>query len=161
MGCVFVIDDDDNLRRIITAGLRGFGFEVRDFGNLDDALGTFDAVRPNVAIVDLKMPGSKIQDYLASFSSENCSVIVYSGHIDDDAHLELLKRGVMWILCKPLSSLVLAEYVRKAERASTNMRVMRKLQPAGKELKERLQRSSDALAEFTTRLKNEPTAQTT
>jgi DNA-binding response OmpR family regulator len=162
MGCVFVIDDDDSLRKILCSVLERSGFEVHGYSNLDEAIGEFDGYKPQAAIVDLAMPGSSIQDYVASMASECCSVIVYSGDVSEEDHVELLRRGAMCVLHKPLSPVVVAEYVRKAERYSTSMRVMRKLQPASKELRDRLQRSNDALSEFTTKLRaahHEPTTQ--
>jgi DNA-binding response OmpR family regulator len=161
MGCVFVIDDEESLRSLMHRAIERVGFDVREYGTLDQALKEIDEYKPSVVVLDLNMPGLSIWDYVTSLANMSCAVIVYSGCVTENDHIELLKKGAMWVLSKPLSPTILAEYVRKAERFASGLRVMRKLQPATRDLKERLQKSSDALAEFTTRLRNEPSAQAT
>jgi DNA-binding NarL/FixJ family response regulator len=54
---ILLVDDDDNFRRAARLVLENQGFEVFEARNGSEAIGTFKTCRPDLAILDMKMPG--------------------------------------------------------------------------------------------------------
>lgn len=54
---VLLVEDTDAVRRAVALGLRSSGFEVTAVRGGEDALAVYAAVRPEVIITDLGMPG--------------------------------------------------------------------------------------------------------
>jgi DNA-binding response OmpR family regulator len=54
---VLLVEDTDTVRRAVALGLRSSGFEVTAVRGGEDALAVYAAVRPEVIITDLSMPG--------------------------------------------------------------------------------------------------------
>ena len=57
MSHVLVADDDPDIRRLIVMKLRSAGHEVTDVGDGTAAVDAARAVRPDLALLDLSMPG--------------------------------------------------------------------------------------------------------
>jgi CheY-like chemotaxis protein len=57
MAKVLVVDDDDNMRRLIKAILERRGHEVSEARDDREALSRFDDVRPDLVVTDAVMPG--------------------------------------------------------------------------------------------------------
>lgn len=53
---VLVVEDNERLAELISAGLRNAGFVPDVFGTVDDALAAFDACAYQAAVVDLGLP---------------------------------------------------------------------------------------------------------
>jgi CheY-like chemotaxis protein len=54
---VLVVDDDPEMRRLLTAALEQWGYEVNAVGTGEDAMEQLDRRCPDVLISDLIMPG--------------------------------------------------------------------------------------------------------
>lgn len=54
---VLVVDDEKNIRKIVTSYLRAEGFDVAEATDGEQALAVFDRVRPDLVILDVMMPG--------------------------------------------------------------------------------------------------------
>lgn len=54
---VLLVEDTEPVRRAMTAALRAAGFGVTAVPGGAEALAVFDAVRPDVVVTDLTMPG--------------------------------------------------------------------------------------------------------
>jgi two-component system, NtrC family, C4-dicarboxylate transport response regulator DctD len=54
---VMVIDDDHRLNRLLQLVLESSGYSVRAFTDARDALRSLDGTRPDVIVLDLRMPG--------------------------------------------------------------------------------------------------------
>jgi len=54
---VLVVDDEPNIRRIVTSYLRADGFEVTEAPDGEEALAVFSRVRPDLVVLDVMMPG--------------------------------------------------------------------------------------------------------
>ncbi len=52
-----VVDDEANIRRIVTSYLRADGFEVSEASDGESALAMFDRVSPDLVLLDVMMPG--------------------------------------------------------------------------------------------------------
>ena len=57
MPTVLVVDDDVNIRRLVAMTLRLEGYTVREAEDGQHALESYCRVRPDVLVLDLRMPG--------------------------------------------------------------------------------------------------------
>lgn len=119
---VLVVDDDPFVRATTGTVLRSRGFEVLQAGNGLEGLGLFRENRPDLLIVDLKMPVMNGLDLLSQLSDviERTPVLVISGEGGLDEAVKALRLGAWDYLVKPIvSAEVLHHAVDKAlERAA-------------------------------------------
>ena len=57
MATVLIVDDEPNIRRMVGALLSAEGYEVRDAANAASGLELAREIAPDVALIDLMMPG--------------------------------------------------------------------------------------------------------
>lgn len=100
---MLVVDDDSNVRTLITDALTLFGFQVRAVRSGDEALEIVRAAPPRGIILDLMMPQMNGFSVLAHLQRETSSrgipVIVLSALIDQAPHVARLP-GVAGVMCK-------------------------------------------------------------
>ncbi|GLX70225.1 response regulator transcription factor [Paenibacillus glycanilyticus] len=53
---ILVVDDDPNIRELVSLFLRREGYEVIEAVNGEDALNRLEAVKPDLAVIDVMMP---------------------------------------------------------------------------------------------------------
>jgi len=155
---VFLIDDDPDTRQLIAKILRNEGHALYEYDDPDVAERNIDELRPTVVVLDLMTPRGESDVYVSNFVNAGCVVIVYSAHLDDARHVELLHRGATWVFKKPLPVGAISEYVRKADRIAGSMRVIKRMGKPAKALREELKRSTDDLAKLNWRFSLEPAA---
>lgn len=105
---VFVIEDDAVLRTGLVRILMSAGYEVRDFGNLTDAIMALEdpEASPAVILTDLELPdglGTQILDAVHAFPSGRIApgVVLHTGHGTIESAVEAMKRGAYDYLLKP------------------------------------------------------------
>ena len=113
---IFLVDDDDSLRRVLSLELGEAGFEVRAFPS---AGGVVEAVRrepPDALLVDLRMPGVDGLELLAQVraADERAQVVVLTGHGAVPDAVEAMRRGAHDFLAKPVRLDVLEQVLRRA-----------------------------------------------
>lgn len=54
---ILVVDDEDDMRKMIVSALETFGFQVFESSNGQDGLQSFLNFAPDLAILDIRMPG--------------------------------------------------------------------------------------------------------
>ena len=153
-----MIDDDPDLRQVLAKVLRDDGHTLYEYDDPDSAEANIDDLRPTVVVLDLMTPQGESDIYVSNFVNAGCVVIVYSAHLDDTRHVELLRRGATWVFKKPLPVGAISEYVRKADRVAGSLRVIRRMGKPAKALREELKRSTDDLAKLNWRFSLEPAA---
>jgi DNA-binding NtrC family response regulator len=102
---VLLVDDDDTLRRVLQKEIEDFGYEVC---SLPDAQGVDEALRaraPDVALIDLRLPGVDGMDLLARLRSldEDLPVVVLTGHGSVPEAVKAIRLGAYDFLAKPAS----------------------------------------------------------
>jgi len=68
---ILVIDDNDDLRTMISAALTRLGFEVQEACDAEQGLQRLDADRPELIISDVRMPGRDGYSLLATVRNDN------------------------------------------------------------------------------------------
>ena len=113
---VFVVDDDDSVRKALARLIRSTGLEVETFASAHDFLerGPFNAA--GCLVLDVRMPelnGLELQELL---STEKCPlpIIFITGHASVPISVQAMKRGAMEFLEKPFDDRSLLETIHKA-----------------------------------------------
>jgi two-component system response regulator FixJ len=155
---VFLIDDDQDLKDTLLLVLRNEGHTVYDYNDPEAAIADIDNFKPTTIILDLMTPKGESDEYVSYFVNQGCVVIVYTGNLDDERHVELLKRGATWVFNKPIPIGALTEYVRKADRVAGSLKIIRRMGRPAKALREELRSSTEALAKLNWRISVESAA---
>lgn len=81
---VMVVDDDPGVCSSLVAFLEDWGLEVKAFGNAEDALEWLERGDPQVAVVDLRLPGISGDRLIPMMRelSPNLPCIIYTGSTD-------------------------------------------------------------------------------
>ncbi|NOZ86857.1 MAG: sigma-54-dependent Fis family transcriptional regulator [Deltaproteobacteria bacterium] len=117
-GRVLVVDDEVNLRKVLTAILEQDGHIVEQAGNGIEALKLLDAFKPEVVITDLKMPKLSGMDLLRELKkrSPGTQVFLITAYGTKDTAVAALKAGAMDYITKPFEQDEILELVAKALR---------------------------------------------
>ena len=73
---ILLVDDDATLRERLARALRERGYDVRTAGNYDEAVESIQADSPEMAVLDLKMPGKSGIDLLKVIRDQDPSTKV-------------------------------------------------------------------------------------
>lgn len=76
MPAILIVDDEPNQRRSLALGLRLEGFSVLEAGDGGEALDLLGRQRPDLAIVDLMMPGINGLDLARRMRLQHPEVLV-------------------------------------------------------------------------------------
>jgi DNA-binding NtrC family response regulator len=118
---VLVVDDEAASRQGLAALLSGFGYEVEEAADGQQALDKARAVLPSVVITDLVMPRLDGLDLLRALRDEVpfATVILLSGQGSIDAAVHAMKEGAYDFLTKPVDvgrlKLLIPKAAEKAE----------------------------------------------
>ena len=116
MANVLVVDDDDDMRRLIKTILERRGHHVREASDGNSGLATFDESRADLVVTDMVMPGlsglALCEELLRRPSPPK--ILIVSGrqlHGDDDWG-GLAAKGLVKFLGKPFKPAELAQSVQ-------------------------------------------------
>jgi len=113
---VFVVDDDEAVRRALKLLIASAGLPVETFPSADDFLASHDPARPGCLVLDVRMPGMSglsLQDQLAA-RKITMPVIMITGHGDVSMAVRAVKKGAIDFIQKPFDDEVLLERVQQA-----------------------------------------------
>jgi FixJ family two-component response regulator len=100
---VFVVEDDESMRRALSNLFQSVGLEVEMFGSASEML---QAKLPDVAsclVLDVRLPGLSGLDFQAELTRANIHIpiIFMSGHGDIPMSVRAMKGGAVDFLTKP------------------------------------------------------------
>jgi len=120
------VDDDPNFLNGLAELIEAQGFTTNTATNLRDARERLLHTRPDIALIDLRLPDGSGLELLRELERSNTSeVIVITGHADVDSAVEALRVGATDYLTKPLDVARLKEIlaaVAKSELGFTDSR---------------------------------------
>jgi two-component system, sensor histidine kinase and response regulator len=119
---VLVVDDDVVICRQMAAGLASAGYQVVTAHDGERALDQAQETPPDLAIVDLEMPGTNGLDVirrLKQLFGPAVHIIVMTGHDDDASHKEAFDAGTDDFVVKPTG---MSELKRRLAAATRNHR---------------------------------------
>jgi signal transduction histidine kinase len=113
---VLVIDDEPFVRESITSYLEDSGFLTIQAENGQEGIAIFRSEKPDVVLIDLRMPGLDgldVLDILAEESPETPLIVISGAGIMQDA-IHALQSGAWDYIMKPIQELAMLEHsVRK------------------------------------------------
>src|SRR5205823_8952239 len=113
---VYVVDDDDSLRKALTRLLHAAGYEVRAYASVGDFVLSDRDNRRGCVLLDVRMPGPSglhLQEALAK-EEEPLPVIFLTAYGDAPTIVRAMKSGADDFLTKPIKREVLLNAVRAA-----------------------------------------------
>jgi two-component system response regulator RegA len=100
---LLIVEDDDVLRSRLTRAFRARGYEVREAADAESGLRLAREDPPELALVDLRLPGSLGLDAVRSLREldPSTSVVVLTGYGSIATALEAVRLGATHYLTKP------------------------------------------------------------
>ena len=105
---ILVIDDNSDIRQLISGILKDQGLTVREAANFDQALLEINKKMPDVAVIDVKLDkgdndGIDLLRHIKKID-DDVPVIMISGHANVQMAIDSLKLGAFEFIQKPFSS---------------------------------------------------------
>lgn len=104
-GTIYLIDDDDAIRRSLSRMLADVGYDVFDYNSATSFLSNSRVVSPAVILLDMQMPdlsGLELLDCLEKNGSTT-PIIFLSGQSHPQQIVKELKKGALDFLFKPFN----------------------------------------------------------
>jgi RNA polymerase sigma factor (sigma-70 family) len=127
---VFVIDDDEAVRKAVSRLLRSAGIAVAVFASPKEFLAQYDPDMPGCLVLDLAMPGFNGLQLQTTLGKKGCTlpIIFLTGHGDVSKSVQAMKHGAFDFFSKPVKDKDLLPAVRAAiERDAVTRREQAKL----------------------------------
>jgi two-component system response regulator FixJ len=115
---VYIVDDDESVRKAFKKLLTFVGFDVHAFSSAEEFIEKTGSIKNGVIVLDMKMPGMTGIELLKRLTSHNSKikVIAMSGY-DDETTKELAeKMGVVAFFRKPVDDQALIDAIEWAMR---------------------------------------------
>lgn len=109
---LLIVDDDPEIRRLLSRHLGRMGYMVQEAGNGEEAVTLAREAVPDVVITDMAMPGLDGLGLLGKLQSldPDLPVIVLTGHGSLENAIAALRQGVLFdYLYKPLEDMSLLD----------------------------------------------------
>ena len=115
---ILIIDDNSDIRFLISSLLMDRGFYIRQAANYNQALSEIDKKLPDVAIIDVKLDkgdndGIELLSHIKK-KDIDVPVIIISGHANIKMAVDSLKSGAFEFIQKPFDSQRLINFVNRA-----------------------------------------------
>jgi len=113
---IFVVDDDEAVRRALTSAGSLLGHPVRAFASAMEFLAAYNSTLPGCLVLDIKMPGITGLELQRKLADEGwvIPIVMISGHADVRIAVEAMTLGAVTLLEKPFRLDELLTYLRRA-----------------------------------------------
>ena len=100
---ILLVDDDEVLRERLATAIRARGYEVRTAGNAEEAMREVSHESPEMAVLDLRMPGGSGIEILRELKKQDPStrVLMLTGYGSISTAVEAVRDGAVGYLPKP------------------------------------------------------------
>src|SRR5687767_5862745 len=101
---VFIVDDDEDVRRALGRLLRTAAYDTRSFASAAEFLAAHDPQEAGCLILDLAMPEASGLEVQASLAAAGCRrpIIFLTGNGNIPASVAAIKAGAVDFLTKPV-----------------------------------------------------------
>jgi signal transduction histidine kinase len=143
---VLVVDDDVVICRQMAAGLASAGYQVVTANDGARALAQAEETPPDLAIVDLEMPGTNGLDVIRKLKlmfGPAVHIVVMTGHDDEGSHAEAFEAGTDDFVVKPTG---MSELKRRLAAATRNNRAFVEVRVAKEAADRRMTYGAEASA---------------
>jgi len=134
---VFVVDDDEAVRKAVSRLLRSAGIAVAVFASPREFLAQYNPATPGCLVLDIAMPDFNGLQLQTALTEKGCilPIIFFTGHGDVSKSVQAMKQGAFDFLSKPVKDKDLLTAVRAAIERDT---VVRREQAKVSEIRARL-----------------------
>jgi|TARA_Y100000294_G_scaffold166739_1_gene175326 RNA polymerase sigma factor (sigma-70 family) len=117
---VFVVDDDDAIRRVLRWLITSVDLQVVEYKSADDFFAAFKRDAVGCLLLDVRMPGMSGLELQRRISKEcvGLPIIIITGHADVPMAIEAMKNGAFDFIEKPFNNQALLDIVQKAIKES-------------------------------------------
>ncbi|MDR3461681.1 MAG: sigma-54 dependent transcriptional regulator [Beijerinckiaceae bacterium] len=125
---ILIVDDEIDIREIVSGILSDEGHGTRTAKNSDEALAAIEARRPSLVFLDIWLQGSRLDGLqvleIVKKQNPNLPVVMISGHGNIETAVSAIKLGAYDFIEKPFKA---DRLVLVAERALENSRLKREV----------------------------------
>ena len=125
---ILIVDDESDIRELVSGILEDEGFDARVAGNSDEALNEVTARRPSLLFLDIWLQGSKLDGLqlldVVKEQHPDLPVVMISGHGNIETAVSAIKRGAYDFIEKPFKA---DRLVLVATRALENSQLRREI----------------------------------
>lgn len=116
---ILVVDDDENLRRLVAAYLESEGYEVKEAADGHSAMASVEEEEPQLVVLDLMLPGITGLDVARRIRAKRTTpILMLTARGSEDDVLQGFEAGADDYLIKPFSPKVLVARVKAVLRRS-------------------------------------------
>lgn len=127
--CILVMDDDEDTRAILEAGLNQSGYKVITTSCADEALNACLAHKPDLAILDIFLPGESGIDVAVRIRNETGVPFLFLSASDErNIVQQAVSAGALGYLVKPIDIFQLVPAVEAALVRATDIQALRDAQ---------------------------------
>ena len=105
---ILIVDDEADIRELVSGILEDEGFGARTAGNSDDAITAITARRPNLVFLDIWLQGSKLDGLqlldIVKEQHPELPVVMISGHGNIETAVSAIRRGAYDFIEKPFKA---------------------------------------------------------
>jgi FixJ family two-component response regulator len=158
---VYVVDDDDSVRKALSSLVRSVGLRVETFASTSEFVAAKRTGGPSCLILDVRLPGVSGLDFQTELAKADTliPIIFITGHGDIPMSVKAMKAGAVEFLTKPFRDQDLLDAIQVALERS---RSSQESQKAVSELKARFEtltpREQEVMAKVTGGLLNKQVA---
>ncbi|MEL7261647.1 MAG: response regulator, partial [Pseudomonadota bacterium] len=122
MSDILIVDDERDIRELISDILEDEGYATRLAGNSDEAMGAINTAAPALIILDIWLKDSRMDgiDILKTVKRDNpdVPVVIISGHGNIEIAVAAIKQGAYDFIEKPFNIDQLLVVIRRAMETS-------------------------------------------
>ena len=121
---VFVVDDDEAVRKAVSRLLRSAGIAAAVFASPGEFLAQYNPATPGCLVLDIAMPDFNGLQLQTALTEKGCilPIIFFTGHGDVSKSVQAMKQGAFDFLSKPVKDKDLLTAVRAAIERDTVVR---------------------------------------
>ena len=132
---ILIVDDEEDIRDLVSGLLEDEGYQAREAANADDALAAIRTRKPSLVILDVWLQGSRLDgiELLGEMKKVDpeLPVIVISGHGTIETAVAAIRKGAYDFIEKPFKSDKLILTIERAMEASQLRRENAELRARG------------------------------
>src|SRR5690625_501559 len=99
---LLIVDDESNIRELISDIAQDQGFTVAQAGNIKQARIQVDRQKPNVVLMDMQLPDGNGIEFWEKLALPDARVVFITGYSTVDSAVQALRCGAVDYLRKPL-----------------------------------------------------------
>jgi two-component system, NtrC family, nitrogen regulation response regulator NtrX len=138
---ILIVDDESDIRELVSGILQDEGYEARTARDSDDALSAIKARRPSLVFLDIWLQGSKLDglQLLDAVKEEHpeLPVVMISGHGNIETAVAAIKRGAYDFIEKPFKAdrlVLIADRALETSRLKREVKDLKQMAPLGSTL---------------------------